>query len=851
MDYPSWITAPNLGSFPQDQGFNLSPLVISFSAATGSSVSLLNGNLPLGLSWERVANTIEITGVAIPSPLDITGRFTFRIRQPNGAIADRTFSLVLVSLPLLPVWETDTFLGYQGTDAPSTYALRAIPPPGKFVSYSIISGPVGMSIDAFSGILSYDASSITVDTVVSLTVRASTDDSYSDLDMTISVVTPSTGPRWVTSPGNLGTFAGGDFIDINLEATEVSGAPVSYTLVSVPIDFPLEINAQTGLLYGRVPNPTSEMIYAFQVLATSDEGSSAIGLSLRVLPSELFSPLTWDTMPDLGTINEGGYVEIPLKASTTRRTTIIYSATGGLLPPHLMLEKTAGRIVGYCEYHAVDKTYYFDVSATDGYQTVTRRFKLSVKKIYNDQFFGAYIPLTGDLRDLWAQEAYNARTRDPGTVIFEGLRDIEDPPVLNIINGVVTGYMTPDEIFSQADPWLHTLGLQLGKTGNSVITGTARSMVYRSVVDQQDGANLSVYSSAVQNTNVQTDGLVTPISIENMRRSLRGDLTLVGGGSGSGLGTIPVIDWSDGSLQRVIVSSPGNGYRSRPELRITGSGRGAKATAILGLVGIEITDPGQGWSVGDEISMPGNHDSSPAVLLVSQVGTNGSLVSVEIANPGDYLQVSSAGTQFLSSSTGSAIVRPSWGIASILVEAPGAGYQCGISISSSGSEVLPPWQDQYFPAIAIGSSRTEVAQQAADYIDAQVPNLRGTKWEPNYMVFQWQGVRWFGSTTFDSELTTFDGASTRFEEAESPINTVFDGMLSTFDDGLATFDRLDPLEYDIFNAWGGTLIDSGTTVFDLYSTIFDMLAPRRQSRTLIRKWIGLQQRIYSGNNAVW
>ena len=812
---------------------------------------MLNGGLPPGLNWERKAGLIEITGVAIPSINDISGRFTFRIRQPNGSVADRTFFMVLESLPSIPIWETDPFLGYQGTSAPSTYVLRAIPPPGKFVSYSITSGPSGMSIDSFSGLLSYDASSITVNTVVDFTVRASTDDTYSDLDLIINVVTPSPGPVWVTSPGSLGTFAGGDFIDINLEATEVSGAPVAYSLVSAPGEFPLEINAGTGLLYGRVPNPVSETIYSFQVQASSDEGSSVIGLSLRVLPSEIFSPLTWDTMPDLGTIDEGRYFEIPLKASTTRRSTIIYSVTGGLLPPHLMLEKTAGRIIGYCEYHAVDKTYYFDVSATDGYQTVVRKFKLSVKKIYNDQFFGAYIPLTGDLRDQWAQEAYNARTREPGTVIFEGLGDTEDPPSLNIINGIITEYLTPDEIFSRAGPWLHTLDLQFGRTGNSLISGSARSMVYRSMVDRQDGANLVVYSSSVQNTNVQTNGLVTPISIENIRRSLRGNLTLVGGGSGNGLGTIPVIDWSDGSLQRVIVSSPGVGYRSRPELEITGAGTGARATAILGLVGIEIIDPGQGWNVGDEIILPGNHDSSPAMLLISQTGTNGSLVAVEISNPGDYLQVSSAESQFVSSSTGSAVVRPSWGIAGVSVTSPGLGYQCGIAISSTGGEVLPPWQEEYFPAIAIGSSRTDVAQQAAVFIDAQVPNIRGTRWQPNYMVFQWQGIRWFGSTTFDLELTTFDGASTRFEETESPASTVFDGMLSIFDNGLATFDRHDPLEYDIFNAWGGTLIDAGTTVFDLYSTIFDMLAPRRQSRTLIRKWIGLQQRIYSGNNAVW
>ena len=73
----------------------------------------------------------------------------------------------------------------------------------------------------------------------------------------------------------------------------------------------------------------------------------------------------------------------------------------------------------------------------------------------------------------------------------------------------------------------------------------------------------------------------------------------------------------------------------------------------------------------------------------------------------------------------------------------------------------------------------------------------------------------------------------------------------TFDNATTIFDYEDPLAYDLFQVWGSTLIDAGTTVFDLYSTIFDSLAPRTYSNTRLQKWINTANKIYSSNNALW
>jgi len=857
MDYPFWITAPYLGSYQQDHSFDLNPLTISFSANVGSVVSLLNGAVPDGLSWVQDGNTVVISGVSIPAASTISGRFTFRIKQPNGGIADRTYSIDLTPLAVPPSWAgQDSFLGYQGNVIPVSYQLLATPPAGQHVLYSLLTPITGMDLDQITGVLTYDASTETANITKNMTVRADAAVVGSDIDLSIGVVVSPLAPRWVTSAGALENpfggenFSGNDFIEIILEATDVTGAEIKFSFHEIPVDFPLELST-SGTLFGRPQDPISEITYSFSVAASSPNGSSIQNFTITVVPSEQFSLLSWVTESDLGSINEGQYIDVDIRAKTARNVPILYYVTGGMLPPHLMLDINGGRLVGFCEYHAISKTYQFDVTITDGVQTRTRQFILRVNKVYGDQFFGSYIPVTGHLREQWIINASNVRAREPGTIVFNSIEDLVDPPYLSIVNGVITGYSTPDQIVSNAMPWFHTLDLEFGSSSNSSVMSDGTSILYRNVVDRQQGANASVYSGSIHNTNPSTNGLVYPISINNLRQALVGNNGFIGSGSGSGVVLLPTIDWSDGSLSSVEIVNPGSGYRSRPTMVVSGSGNGASVLAILGMVSASMVDAGQGWQVGDEITIPGYAAGSPAKLEVTSVGPNGSIVGFKIVSHGDYLQVSADLTLPVMKDEAFASIRVTWGVVSVMVVSGGYGYQCGISISTRGGEILPSWQTTYFPAMEIGKIPILVADHAADLLDQGSDSLWGLPWKPSYIVFQWQGLKWLGSTIFDSDLTTFDGGTTRWQETEDASVTVFDEDLTIFNDGTTIFDHTDPLEYDLFQVWGGTLIDAGTTVFDLYRTIFDVLPPRRRSNTLVTKWIGMQNRIYSGNNAVW
>lgn len=800
MTSPSWVTLANLGTYNQDYSFDLNPIIISFSASSGSSISAINGSLPLGLEWQRISNTINITGVAIPTSEVISSKITFRITQPDGLISDRTYSITLTPAAAAPGWSQQSmFLGYQGQDI-TAYQLLATPPPGEHLTYSIITPVSEASIDQETGVLTIDASAILTNSTISVDVRATStvSNSSSDLTVSVNIIISPLAPTWITTTGSIGIFYTNEFVEFNMNAVDVTGAEITYTLASAPIDFPLLLSS-SGLLYGLFSAPG---VFSFTVDATSINGTTSRSFSINIVPADLFSLISWNTNSDLGVIDEGEIVEINLSATTERRTTLRYYVTGGLLPPHLLLETSSGKIVGFCEYHAIDKIYYFDVMVTDGYQSITRQFKLTVNKRYNDQFFGTHIPILGPLRDQWAADTSNVKVRAPGTSTIYSISPLEDPPFLNIINGLVTGYDTPDDIYIKSYEWLHNLDLQLGLVNNSIVQSNNLSVIYRNIDDFQANANLTVYSDPVYNTNVFTNGTVYPINIENMRYALSKDKVFVNSGSGSNAMVFPVLNWSTGGLDDIQIISPGSGFKSRPDIVISGSGIDANIVALIGLVNVEIEDSGSGWSIGDIINIPGHIFETRAQVQVDSIGTGGSIASLSIVEVGNYIQISAIQTTPITTSFASARLKCTWGIVGFDIVNPGINYQCGIDINLKGGEILPDWQDQYYPAIEIGKSVDSVASDIASTLNNESTTLLGTSWRPNYIIFQWQGLTWLGSTTFDDDLTTFDGNTTQFEEVVSPKIIVFDNNLTFFDNNLTIFDYLDPLEYDLFQAWG-------------------------------------------------
>lgn len=849
MDYPRWVTLASLGTFVQDHSFNIHPMNIEFSAGANSQIILLNGEIPQGLNWRYNDTTLTITGTSSPSDSTINARFTFRIIQPNSTISDRTFTLVLTPIVIAPNWSNqENFLGYQNNVEAYTYQVEAIPPPGKHITYHLASHPTGMTIDPVTGIIQYYANVIVTNTTVVFNVNAETSNSSSLIDLSIVVLSDPTGPNWVTSAGSIGTFFGNDYVEFLLAAEDVTGSQVTFSLLSFDPRFTLQL-ASDGLLYGRLSLVDVYTLYSFTVRASSINGYVDRTFNIDIDIS-LNSDLSWNTEYDLGSIDEGIVVKLPISAISKNNKLILYNVTGGILPPNLMIDIITGDLTGFVEYHALPKTYYFDLTATNQTQSITRQFTIHVNKLYGDRFLSAYIPVTGQLKNQITIDSGNIRVREPGQGIFDQITNIPKAFKMSVINGLEMRYDTPDEIVDSVHNWLYRPDLQFGAVSNTVANSSNVSVVYRNISDNQTGSNSSVYSGFVYNTSPQTNGTVYPTSINNLRTALTGDRGFISGGGGSGCNLEPIIDWSTGELLSINIIDHGTGYINPPVLRVIGSGSGATVKAYLGLMSFNILDIGSGWQVDDEIKLTGYVYNIAAIIKVVSVGPNGSLSTYKIINPGNYSQVSGANSITLTLSDANAIIKPIWGIIEIEVLTPGANYQCEISINSDGKEILPWYQSIYSPIIEQGVIPIFTANLATEIFNFEINTMWGTIWQPAYIVLQWQGVKWLGETTFDDDNTMFDGNDTSFQETLDPLLTVVDSTLTIFESDNTIFDYADPGEFNIFQIWGGSLFDNFLTTTDLYATSYDQLKPSTMSRTTVRKLLTMNNQIYSGNNAV-
>ena len=66
-----------------------------------------------------------------------------------------------------------------------------------------------------------------------------------------------------------------------------------------------------------------------------------------------------------------------------------------MLPPNTVVLSQTGLLSGFVEYHPIDKKYEFEISVTDGVDTITQRFELTVQSQNQGRFLGLSIPIMG------------------------------------------------------------------------------------------------------------------------------------------------------------------------------------------------------------------------------------------------------------------------------------------------------------------------------------------------------------------------------------------------------------------------------------------------------------------------
>jgi hypothetical protein len=149
-----------------------------------------------------------------------------------------------------------------------------------------------------------------------------------------------------------------------------------------------------------------------------------------------------------------------------------------------------------------------------------------------------------------------------------------------------------------------------------------------------------------------------------------------------------------GSLASITVNSSGSGYNTIPIVSIVPQGSGAVvSTVTLKVVQAAVSAPGANYRIGDILSVIGG-TGSVATLIVAQIGTNGSVVAININSSGDYSTLPSLNGTSTAATPGGGTgctVNLSMGLSTIGVANGGSGYT-GIPVviinSASGTGAM-------------------------------------------------------------------------------------------------------------------------------------------------------------------
>lgn len=841
---PIWLAAGQLTSQNESYSFTLNPVYLPFSADSSATVKILNGVFPPGLVWQKIGNNIVITGESVNLSTATDYQWTYRITNPNGTVSDRTFYLTIIPIALFPDWSgQESFLGYVGSLKIGSFVVAASTTDTVPLVYALIGTvPLGLTIDPTSGTVNYQAPLVSDDQSVSFTVRASSTVASADINLSITVLYAPQPPVWVT-PNRLIQVPQGSYLQFPLTAYDPLELNVTYTRLVAPDDFPFAIDTD-GLLYGEAPAVTANTQWVIYILATSLSGETARDFTIEVTKVNEKGVLEWrNNQIEYLNVFDGRQAVYDVGATSTRTPTVKHGITGGQCPPGLVLDKLQGKLVGYVDYHPVNKDYWFDITATDNIDTITRTIHMQVSIQYGYQFSSVSIPLTGDIKQRWLTSVQYLVTNPNSIPNVNVFGNSFEYPALSVIRGLDSTIRDPNEVIQAIWPSLNRLRLSVGTSNVEVYDDYNNTILYRNIIDPQ--AN----SAFVAEHNNGYPPTIRPPSIQGLRTALINTCGYANSGVGTGASAVATINPEDGSLASVKIISTGKGYTNRPDVTVSGSGQGATLKSILNIVALDIIDSSRGWVLGERIFLDIGQYTTPAELVVTGVDSLGGLLNVLILDNGEYLEVP-IGKIWIKNTAGYLTgVNPDFGVGKLEIITPGQGYkQTDTEISFAGSEILDNWQTEYKPVLPIALITPEFGNIIVDNSELLVSQiLDGAIWQAGDLIWSVEGLFWQGYTQFESEYTTWDGNTTQFQETLEPRETIFDQTFNTYERYGTTFDVPASPAQDARVNWGLTGFDEFTTAFEFYSTIFDAARPPRESSTVIKRIVTLQMPEWSGN----
>jgi Putative Ig domain len=217
---------------------------------------------------------------------------------------------------------------------------------------------------------------------------------------TLDILSQPYPPIWQTASGLIASAVSNEEFSYQLQATDPSNQPITWTSTNLPSW--LSLSSTSGLLWGYTPVVAGNTTYSFDVTISDihfPADTNPITQTFEILVEQTTVLFSWVTDSQLGTMPDGTISSIVLVAKTNRvNGSVTYGMTGGMLPPGMFVDPVSGGLRGFVEYHAQDHDYAFEITATDGVDTLTRVFYLRVVSQNLGFFWSFGLPILGNDR---------------------------------------------------------------------------------------------------------------------------------------------------------------------------------------------------------------------------------------------------------------------------------------------------------------------------------------------------------------------------------------------------------------------------------------------------------------------
>ena len=261
-----------------------------------------------------------------------------------------------------------------------------------------------------------------------------------------------------------------------------------------------------------------------------------------------------------------------------------------------------------------------------------------------------------------------------------------------------------------------------------------------------DKNNIKLASSFNESLSRRPQSVVVGQSVSTISISEPGDgylyppaVTFTGGNANIiATATSVLADW--GSLYKIGVPYPGDGFTDQPTVHIIASGSGAMAgTVILGAVGLTISTAGAGYVINDILTVIGGI-GAPTVALITEVDSIGAVQSVVLNNTGLYTTLPQLVGVTVSSTTGQGsgcTLNLTIGIMTVELVNSGSNYlappKVTITGTGSGAEVVAT-------LIAGAVSGLLVTSSGSGYTDIPIVTITSGNDAEAYAVLQPTGI---------------------------------------------------------------------------------------------------------------